>query len=50
VLNRRAERRIDEVNASEGSGADIMELLEPAHAPILNVPGMPIAPVPPIGP
>ncbi|NYT81036.1 flagellar motor protein MotB [Alcaligenaceae bacterium] len=50
VLNRRAEQRIDDMNASAGAGANITELLAPVPAPMLNVPGMPITPVPPLEP
>lgn len=44
VLNRRAERRIDEQNAAGASASNIEELLEPAHGAGLNLPGMPVLP------
>src|SRR5690606_9416244 len=44
VLNRRAERRIDEQNESGASAANIKELLEPAQGPGLMMPGMPVLP------
>lgn len=48
VLNQRAERRINEQNASGATAYDLKEILEPA--PHLNLPGMPVLPAAPVQP
>src|SRR3546814_4077215 len=45
VLNQRAERRIDEQNASGDSNADVQKLLAPIPGPALqlhHIPGLPV--------
>jgi len=44
VLNRQAERRIEEQNASGASAANLQELMEPASEPALRLPGLPTLP------
>ena len=44
VLNRQAERRIDEQNAAGASAVNIQELMEPATEPALRLPGLPVLP------
>jgi chemotaxis protein MotB len=41
VLNQRAERRIDEQNASGASAIDVEEMMQPARGPGLSIPGLP---------
>ncbi|HUG57231.1 MAG TPA: flagellar motor protein MotB [Candidimonas sp.] len=47
VLNRQAERRIDEQNASGTTAFDLKDIMEPASVLQLTVPGMPVLPVTP---
>ncbi|SHI19369.1 flagellar motor protein MotB [Pollutimonas bauzanensis] len=50
VLNRRAERRMDEQDASGTTAFDLKDIMEPAPGPQINVPGMPVLPATPAQP
>ncbi|HWL27695.1 MAG TPA: flagellar motor protein MotB [Burkholderiaceae bacterium] len=44
VLNRRAERRINEQNESGSTAVNLQDMLEPAPGPEISIPGMPTLP------
>jgi len=47
VLNRQAERRIDEQNVSGATAFDLRDMMEPSPASQLVIPGLPVMPVSP---
>lgn len=50
VLNRQAERRIDEQNESGRTAFDLQDIMEPAQSMQLMLPGVPVLPVTPVLP
>jgi chemotaxis protein MotB len=44
VLNRRAERRINEQNDAGSTAVNLQDMLEPAPAPGISIPGVPVLP------